>query len=131
MHFLTPSSKSKKKNPPLKNFLIFQEIELSGSNTRKICLYFRKCKHPKKFLIFQETKVSYISRKGNPKKLPIFQEMVLSNGNGPSLKKWSNFGKWSKLKKILIFLEEFQNTKNQNLSHFSKKKYINFSKNTF
>ena len=43
-------------------FLIFQEMELSGSNI-------------KKFLIFSQKKV-YISENGNPKKLLVFQEVI-------------------------------------------------------
>ena len=38
-------------------------MDLSGSNI-------------KKFLIFQETKLSYISGNGNPKKLLLFQEVT-------------------------------------------------------
>ena len=50
----------------IKKFLIFSQ--------KKAFLTFRETKTPKKFLIFQETKLSYTSGKRNPKKLLIFQE---------------------------------------------------------
>ena len=67
-------------------------MELSGSNIKKFLIFsqkkafliFRETETPKKFLIFQEMELSYISRSGNPKKFLIFQEMELSyiSGNG-------------------------------------------------
>ena len=47
--FLGPSSKNKK-NPPRKNFLIFQEMELSDSKIKKYLIFSQK----KAFLIFPE-----------------------------------------------------------------------------
>ena len=55
-------------------FLIFQEMELSGSNI-------------KKFLIFSQKKV-YISENENPKKLLVFQEVIFQ-------KHFLYFGKWN------------------------------------
>ena len=77
LHFFIPSSKNKK-NPPREKFVILQERKtpnfflyfLKG----KLFLYLAKQKPRKKFLIFQETELSYISGKGNSKKLLIFQE---------------------------------------------------------
>ena len=63
-HFLSPSSKSKK-NPRPKKFLIFQEMELSGSNIKKL----KGTETPKKILTFQET--------DSLKKLLIFWEIEL------------------------------------------------------
>ena len=79
----------------LKRLLIFQEMEFF-SPPQENFLYFRKWKPPpkklifshkkafhvfreppKKFHIFQETKLSYISRIRNPKKFLIFQEVTL------------------------------------------------------
>ena len=59
-------------------------MELSSSNIKKSIvisqkktfLIFRETEIPKKFLIFQEIKVSYISGNGNPRKLLIFQEVT-------------------------------------------------------
>ena len=64
-HFLSSSSKNKK-NPPLEKLLIFQEMEFSGSNIKKILIF------------------SYISGNRNPKKA------LHISGNGalqPKLKK--------------------------------------------
>ena len=60
-------------------------MELSSSNIknvlyflkRKLFLYFRKRKPPKKLFIFQEVELSYISGNRNPKKLFIFQKITL------------------------------------------------------
>ena len=68
----------------------------SGSNIKKFFIFpqkkafliFRAMETRKKFLIFQETGLSYILGKGNPNKFLIFQEIELSN---------------FKLKKIIIF----------------------------
>ena len=65
-------------------FLIFREMELSGSNIKKFFLFsqkkafliFRETETTKKLFIFQETELSYISGNGNPKKLLIFQEVI-------------------------------------------------------
>ena len=54
--------KKKKKKPTLNKILSFLQ--------KKDLLYFRNLN----FLLFQETKLSYILRNGNPKKLFIFQE---------------------------------------------------------
>ena len=70
--------------PELERFLIFWEIELSGYNIKKFLIFslkkaffiFQEMKTPKKFLIFQETGLCYISGKGKPKKRPIFQEVT-------------------------------------------------------
>ena len=70
-----PSSKNKK--TPLSSllyFLIFREIELSGSNIKEF-LIFRETETPKKFFIFQETELPYISEHGNSKKHLLFQEV--------------------------------------------------------
>ena len=63
---LFKSKLEKHKNPPRKKFLIFCEMELSGSNIKKI-LIFRETGTPKK--------TPYISGIRNPKKLLIFREM--------------------------------------------------------
>ena len=52
----------------LKKFLICSQ--------KKAFLIFRETKTPKKFLIFQETELFYISRNGNPKKILIFQKVT-------------------------------------------------------
>ena len=101
MHF---SIQAQKKNPPREKFLYGRKIEISSSNIikflhflkRKLYLYLRKRKPPKKFLIFlskkdclifqktdtpkkqfifQEKELSYISGNANPKKSLIFQEV--------------------------------------------------------
>ena len=59
-------------------------MELSSYNIKKFLtfsqkkdfLIIRKTVSPKKFLIFQETELSYILENGNPKKLLIFQEVT-------------------------------------------------------
>ena len=55
-------------------------MELSWSNiifSKEVFLMFRENKyHRKKFVLFQETELSYISGNGNPKKLLIFQEVT-------------------------------------------------------
>ena len=102
MHF---SIQAQKKNPPREKFLYGRKIEISSSNIikflhflkRKLYLYLRKRKPPKKFLIFpskkdclifqktdtpkkqfifQEKELSYISGNANPKKCLIFQEVT-------------------------------------------------------
>ena len=99
------SPSSKKKSPPREKFLYGRKIEISSSNIknflhflkRKLYLYLRKRKPPKKFLIFpsmkdclifqktdtpkkqfifQEKELSYISGNANPKKSLIFQEVT-------------------------------------------------------
>ena len=65
--------------------LIFQKMELSGSNIRnfsyflkrKLFLYFRKQKPTKKSLYFRKRNFFYISGNGNPEKRFIFQEVTL------------------------------------------------------
>ena len=56
---------------------------------------------PKKFYIFQETKLSYISRIRNPKKFLIFQEVTLG---AQKVKSFLYFGRYnflvSSLKKL-------------------------------
>ena len=66
-----------------RKFLIFSQ--------KKDFLIFQETKTPKRFFRFQEMKLSYISRNGNPKKPFIFQRMEL-----PS----------QKLKKFVIFWQE-------------------------
>ena len=70
-------------------------MELTISNNKKNILFFQKNrfltfrkketpkekktdrkKKPEKFLMFQKTELSYISRNGNPKKLLLFQEVT-------------------------------------------------------
>ena len=59
-------------------------MELSCSNIKIVPIYSQKkaflifweTETPKKFLIFQEIELSYISGNGNPKKLLIFQEVT-------------------------------------------------------
>ena len=58
-------------------------MELSGSNIKKFVIFSQKkafLRNPEKFLIFQETELSYISGNENPKKptlkkLSIFWEL--------------------------------------------------------
>ena len=47
-----------------KKFLIFSQ--------KKACFIFPKTETPKKFFLFQETELSYISGNGNTKKLLVF-----------------------------------------------------------
>ena len=105
MELLSSSSKNKK-IPSKKVLIFFEEMELPCSNIsvesfsyisgngpflyfrkwnpEKNSLYFRKrnififweTDTPKKILIFQETKLPYISGNGNSKKLLIFQEVT-------------------------------------------------------
>ena len=59
-------------------------MELSSSNIKKFLIFsqkkdfliFRETETPKKFLIFQERELSYISGNGNPKRLLIFEEVT-------------------------------------------------------
>ena len=68
MELLSPSLKNKK-NPPPKKFLVFWEMELSGSNIiffvifsqKKAFLIFRETETLKTFLIFQGRELSHIS----------------------------------------------------------------------
>ena len=67
-HFLSPSSKNKK-NPFWNKFLcflIFQEMELSGSNITKFLIFAQK----------KAWKILYTSGNGNPKKLLTFQKVT-------------------------------------------------------
>ena len=52
-------------SPNIKKFLIFSQ--------KKAFLMFQERDTPKKFFLSKETEVSYISGKGNPKKLLILQ----------------------------------------------------------
>ena len=52
----------------INKFLIFSQ--------KKAFLIFRETETPKKFFIFQETELAYISGNGNPKKLLIFQKVT-------------------------------------------------------
>ena len=65
---LSPRSKTIKKNPPRKNFFIFQEMELSGSKIKKFLIFQEielSSSNIKKFLIFlQKKSFSYISGNG-------------------------------------------------------------------
>ena len=99
--------KKKKKSPSRKKFLILKEIELSGSNIKKIqeteklkklltfremelfstrskkFLRFHETKTPKKCLIFSEKKVFLIFRETESlKKFLIFHKTELSNISG-------------------------------------------------
>ena len=70
-------------NKMLLYFLRFWEKKLSGPKIKKFLIFsqkkafplFRETKSTKKFLIFQETELPYISGNRNSKKLLIFQEM--------------------------------------------------------
>ena len=86
--------------------------------SQKLLLHFGKWKPRKKFLIFQETELSYISGNGNPEKRSyISGEMELSS---------------SRLKKYLIFQVELPKPPKSNfLILLQKKLWMNFSKNTF
>ena len=53
-------------------FLFFCKIKFSGSNIKKILTFSQK----KALFIFRETEFSYISGKGNPKKLLIFPKVT-------------------------------------------------------
>ena len=85
MELLSPNLKSKKIIPPLKKviFLYFGKLNILALKLkhflyflkRKFFLYFEK-QTLKKFLIFQEMELSYISGNGNHKKL-ICQEVIL------------------------------------------------------
>ena len=74
-------------------------MELSSSNIKKLLIFsqiktfliFRETEIPKKFLIFQETKLSYTSGNGNPKKLLIFQEVTFQAWK---IKNFLHFEKW-------------------------------------
>ena len=57
-------------NSNIKKFVIFSQ--------KKAILIFQETETPKNFFIFRETELSYISGNGNPKKLLIFLETVLS-----------------------------------------------------
>ena len=86
--------------------------------SQKLFLHFGKWKPRKKFLIFQETELSYISGNGNPEKRSyISGEMELSS---------------SRLKKYLIFQVELPKPPKSNfLILLQKKLWMNLSKNTF
>ena len=86
--------------------------------SQKLFLHVGKWKPRKKFLIFQETELSYISGNGNPEKRSyISGEMELSS---------------SRLKKYLIFQVELPKPPKSNfLILLQKKLWMNFSKNTF
>ena len=65
-------------------FLIFREMKLSSSNIKKFLIFsqkkafllFKETETRKKFVIFREMKLSYITGNGNPKKHLIFQEVT-------------------------------------------------------
>ena len=98
-------------------------MELSNSNIRKFLIFFQKkaflifreTETLKKFFIFWEEKLSYISGNGNPKKFLIFQEKIF---RARKMKK-SRSEKMSyipgnkivspKYKKLFIFQEEICN----------------------
>ena len=58
----------------IKKFLIFQEVELSSPNTEKILMFSQK----KAFLILQKWNVLIFQETETPKKFLIFQERKLS-----------------------------------------------------
>ena len=61
-----------------KNLLFFQKnvfLHLGKRKPRKKKKLIEK-KKPEKFLMFQKTELSYVSRNGNPKKLLLFQEVT-------------------------------------------------------
>ena len=125
VHFLSPSRKNKKATP--KNFLIFREIELSGSKIKKFLLFPEMVKkiHPakisytlgngnseKNILFFLKRKLFLYFGKCKSRKNPYFQETKLSYISGCSypsqkIKKILYFGKWnflaSRLRNFLIF----------------------------
>ena len=90
------------KNPPRKKFLIFQEIKLSTSNNKKIILFSQKLS-----LYFRKWNPSLFSpssknKKTHPEKFLIFREMEVSSSN---LKKFLILLETKILKKFLIFPE--------------------------
>ena len=93
----------------IKKFVIFREIELFGSDIKKVIIFSQK----QAFLIFREMKLSYISGIGNPEKIPYI------SGNGTFL----YFKKRKPRKNSLYFRRNFRSLKNQNLLYFSKKSY--------
>ena len=71
-------------NRKLEKFLIFWNMELSGSNIEKFLIrfYISGNKNPeKKFLMFQKTELFYISENENPEKT-----LYISVSNLPSSK---------------------------------------------
>ena len=104
-----------KKKSTWENFLYSGKLLIIS---QKLFLHFGKWKPRKKFLIFQETELSYISGNGNPEKRSyISGEMELSS---------------SRLKKYLIFQVELPKPPKSNfLILLQKKLSMNFSKNTF
>ena len=75
-------------------------MELSNSNIKKLLIFsqkkavliFQGTEAPKKFLIFQETELFYISENGKPKKLIMFQEVTF---RARKIKNVLYFGKWN------------------------------------
>ena len=68
-HFKTQGRKKILKKSTPKKFLIFQKMELSGSNIKKFQIFSQK----KAFLILRRMELSYISGIGNLKTFLIFQ----------------------------------------------------------
>ena len=68
----------------LEKIRYIREMELSNSNIKKFLIFFQKkaflifreMETLKKFPIFLEVRLSYISGNGNPKKFLIFQEKI-------------------------------------------------------
>ena len=93
VHFLSPGTITKN-NLPKENFLHSGKMKLSNSNIKiflilsqkNAVLIFQETESPQKFLIFQETELSYISGNENHKRLLIFlvtKVCKLENENNP------------------------------------------------
>ena len=106
-------------------------MELSSSNTKKFLTFsqkktffiFRAMETPKKFLVFQETKLSYISGNGNSKKLLIFHINFPSSKNkkNPKKRPGTNFLRWKNkhpLRKNILYFRKWNFLVPKNLKFF-------------
>ena len=124
-HTFHPSLKNKK-NPPHKKFLTFQKMELSSSNIKKF-LYFLKRKF---FSYFQNWNPALFSPSSKNKKNPP-QENSLYFREWKPPKNYLHF-----IKKSCLYIsgkgnpEKIPKPQNQNILHFSKRIWTNFSKNS-
>ena len=106
-------------------FLHFREVELCGSNV-------------KKFLIFQETELFYISGNRNPKKLLIFEELTFQAQEIKKIhpKKILIFQEMETKKKCIMFSQYFlifsfiskNGNKEKKPSYFGKRYFFIFRK---
>ena len=113
---LSPSSKKIKKNTP-KKFLIFQGMELSGSWIKKFVMFQEmKLCSSKRFFIFSQKKAFLIFQETEtPKKFFIFLETELSYISGSNLPSWK-----SKKKPLLKSFLYFGKWKSKNFFYFRK-----------